>query len=209
MQRRVIQRILGILLSLFSTTLLVPVVIGLIYRDGAITPFIGAFVLTILTGALLYWPVRNESKSLRLRDSFMVVVSFWVVLGIYGCLPFLLYKPLDLSLAAAIFESMSGLTTTGATLITDLDNQPHSILFYRQQTQWLGGMGIIVLAIAILPMLGLGGMALYRAETPGPTKENLTPRIAGTAKALWFIYVGLTVLCAIAYFLAGMSAEFI
>ena len=206
MQRRVIQRILGILLSLFSTTLLVPVVIGLIYRDGAITPFIGAFVLTILTGALLYWPVRNESKSLRLRDSFMVVVSFWVVLGIYGCLPFLLYKPLDLSLAAAIFESMSGLTTTGATLITDLDNQPHSILFYRQQTQWLGGMGIIVLAIAILPMLGLGGMALYRAETPGPTKEKLTTRIAGTAKALWFIYVGLTVLCAIAYFLAGMSA---
>jgi len=101
---------------------------------------------------------------------------------------------------------MSGLTTTGATLITDLDNQPHSILFYRQQTQWLGGMGIIVLAIAILPMLGLGGMALYRAETPGPTKEKLTPRIAGTAKALWFIYVGLTVLCAIAYFLAGMSA---
>jgi len=205
MQRGVIQRILGILLSLFSTTMLVPVIIGLIYGDGGVAPFVAAFFLTLATGALLFWPVRSESRPLRLRDSFVVVVAFWGVLGFYGCLPFLFYRPLDLSLAAAVFESMSGLTTTGATLLTNLDAQPHSILFYRQQMQWLGGMGIIVLAIAILPMLGLGGMALYRAESPGPTKEKLTPRIASTAKALWFIYVGLTVCCAIAYYVAGMS----
>ena len=206
MQRRVILRILGILLALFSTTMLVPLLIGLAYGDGGVWPFAGAFVLTLGTGALLFWPCRHERSPLRLRDSFVVVVAFWAVLGAYGCLPFLLYQPLDLGLAAAIFESMSGLTTTGATVITNLDVQPHSILFYRQQMQWLGGMGIIVLAIAILPMLGIGGMALYRAESPGPTKEKLTPRIASTAKALWFIYVGLTICCAIAYYVAGMNA---
>lgn len=206
MQRRVIQRILGILLALFSTTMLVPLIIGLIYGDGAVLPFLGAFALTLATGGLLYWPSRHERAALRLRDSFVVVVSFWAVLGAYGSLPFLLFRPLELGLAGAIFESMSGLTTTGATVITNLDMQPHAILFYRQQMQWLGGMGIIVLAIAILPMLGIGGMALYRAESPGPTKEKLTPRIASTAKALWFIYVGLTVCCGIAYYLAGMSA---
>ena len=205
MQRRVILRILGILLALFSTTMLVPLFIGIAYGDGAVMPFLGAFLLTLGTGGLLFWPCRNERSALRLRDSFVVVVAFWAVLGAYGCLPFLLYTPLNLGLAGAIFESMSGLTTTGATVITNLDMQPHSILFYRQQMQWLGGMGIIVLAIAILPMLGIGGMALYRAESPGPTKEKLTPRIASTAKALWFIYVGLTICCAIAYYLAGMS----
>ncbi len=206
MQLSVIQRILGILLSLFSTTLLVPAAIGLIYGDGAVVPFLAAFVLTLLTGFLLFWPVRHETRSLRLRDSFVVVVSFWLVLGISGCLPLLLYRPLDLSVTAAIFESMSGLTTTGATVLTNLDSQPHAILFYRQQVQWLGGMGIIVLAIAILPTLGMGGMALYRAETPGPTKEKLTPRIASTAKALWIIYLSLTFACAAAYYVAGMSA---
>ena len=183
-----------------------PLIIGLIYGDGAVLPFLGAFALTLATGGLLFWPSRHERSPLRLRDSFVVVVAFWAVLGAYGSLPFLFFRPLELGLAAAIFESMSGLTTTGATVITNLDVQPHAILFYRQQMQWLGGMGIIVLAIAILPMLGIGGMALYRAESPGPTKEKLTPRIASTAKALWFIYVGLTVCCAVAYYLAGMSA---
>lgn len=204
-QNKVVLRVLGSLLSMFSITMLPPVVVGLIYQDGAILPFILAFITTLLTGLVLLWPVRTENASLRLRDGFVVVVMFWTVLSVFGGLPFLLSPELDLSVAAAIFESVSGLTTTGATLIVGLDELPHSILFYRQQMQWLGGMGIIVLAIAILPMLNIGGMQLYRAETPGVNKDKLTPRIAGTAKALWYIYLGLTTTCALAYYFAGMN----
>jgi trk system potassium uptake protein TrkH len=204
-QIKVVQRVLGILLAMFSVTMLTPVLVGLIYGDGVIVPFVGAFFTTAITGMLLYLPVRNDQIQLKIRDGFVVVVLFWGVLGIFGSLPFILYTNLDLSIPAAIFESMSGLTTTGATLIVGLDNLPKSILYYRQQMQWLGGMGIIVLAIAILPMLGIGGMQLYRAESSGPSKDKLTPRIAGTAKALWFIYLGLTFVCALAYLAAGMS----
>lgn len=206
-QLKVVQRVVGILLTLFSFTLFTPFMIGLFSRDpiNAITPFIGAFVATIVTGLVLYLPVRNHIGQLRLRDGFLVVVLFWAVLGIFGGLPFYFYSPLDMSVASAIFESMSGLTTTGATVIVGLDLLPRSILFYRQQMQWLGGMGIIVLAIAVLPMLGIGGQQLFRAETPGISKDKLTPRIAGTAKALWYIYLGLTVACALAYWAAGMT----
>jgi len=204
-QIKTVQRVLGILLALFSATMLTPVAVALIYNDGAVWPFIGGFFTTFLTGVGLFIPVRHQVAQLRLRDGFMVVVLFWGVLGLFGSLPFILYSELNLSIAGAIFESMSGLTTTGATLIVGLDNLPHSILFYRQQMQWLGGMGIIVLAIAILPMLGIGGMQLYRAESSGPNKDKLTPRIAGTAKALWYIYLALTIVCALAYLWAGMS----
>ncbi len=204
-QIKVVRRVVGILLTLFSITMLTPLIVGIAYRDGAVMPFLGAFAATFVTGLLLFLPVREQKGKLRLRDGFMIVVLFWAVLGIFGGLPFYLYGALDLSVAAAIFESMSGLTTTGATLIVGLDRLPHSILFYRQQMQWLGGMGIIVLAIAVLPMLGIGGQQLFRAETPGITKDKLTPRIAGTAKALWYIYLGLTILCALAYWAAGMS----
>ncbi|MGK0501042.1 MAG: trk system potassium uptake protein TrkH, partial [Oceanicoccus sp.] len=142
----------------------------------------------------------------RTRDGFLITSLFWTVLGLFGALPFILTPNPDLSVSDAVFESISGLTTTGATVITGLDYLPKSILFYRQQLQWLGGIGIIVIAVAILPMLGVGGMQLYRAETPGPVKDSkLTPRITETAKALFFIYVLLTASCAIAYWLAGMS----
>jgi trk system potassium uptake protein TrkH len=131
---------------------------------------------------------------------------FWVVLSLSGSLPFFLTAEPRLSITDAVFESVSGLTTTGATVITGLDSLPRSVLFYRQELQWLGGMGIVVLAVAILPMLGIGGMQLYRAEIPGPMKTNkLTPRIAETAKALWLIYLGLTIACATAYWAAGMT----
>jgi len=206
-QVRVVQRVVGILLTLFSFTLFTPLMVGIIAGDplNSITPFIGAFITTIVTGLVLYLPVRDHVGQLRLRDGFLVVVLFWAVLGIFGGLPFYLYSALDMSIAGAIFESMSGLTTTGATIIVGLDLLPKSILYYRQQMQWLGGMGIIVLAIAVLPMLGIGGQQLFRAETPGISKDKLTPRIAGTAKALWYIYLGLTVACALAYWVAGMT----
>lgn len=206
MQLLVIQRILGLLLVIFSSTLLPPIAVELYYQDGSALPFIEAFALTLVGGILLYLPVKNQKKELRLRDGFLVVVLFWSVLGVFGGLPFFLSDLPTLSVTDAVFESISGLTTTGATVIVGLDTLPHSLLFYRQELQWLGGMGIIVLAVAVLPMLGIGGMQLFRAETPGPVKDNkLTPRITETAKALWFIYLALTVACGLAYWAAGMT----
>lgn len=206
MQLAVIQRILGILLSLFSLTMFPPLLISMITNDGATIPFVSAFALILSLGLVLWFPVRNYKNELRLRDGFVVVVLFWVGLGLTGSVPLILANTPDLSITDAVFESISGLTTTGATIIVGIDFLPKSILFYRQELQWLGGMGIIVLAVAILPMLGIGGMQLYRAETPGPVKDNkLTPRITETAKALWYIYLSMTVACALAYWLAGMT----
>ncbi|OOZ37522.1 TrkH family potassium uptake protein [Solemya velesiana gill symbiont] len=206
MQFSAVQRILGVLLMLFSLTMLPPVLVSLWYGDGAVSAFMIAFVLLLMIGAVSWILVKDQKRELRLRDGFMVVVLFWSVLGLAGSLPFTLAEHPHLSLTDSVFESISGLTTTGATVIVGLDDLPRSILYYRQQLQWLGGMGIIVLAVAVLPMLGIGGMQLYRAETPGPMKDSkLTPRITETAKALWFIYLSLTLACALAYWVAGMS----
>lgn len=167
----------------FSTSLLPPILVSLIYHDQAINQFLEAWLLTIFTGLFLWLPVKNYRKEFRLRDGFVIVALFWTVLGMVGALPLYLSTHLELSLTDAVFESLSGLTTTGATVITNLDELPKSILYYRQQLQWLGGIGIIVIAVAIMPMLGIGGMQLYRAETPGPMKDTkLTPRITETAK---------------------------
>jgi trk system potassium uptake protein len=201
-----VQKILGLLLTIFSFTMLPPVVVGLIYQDGEIWPFLAAFFLILGIGLTIFLPVMRLHQELRIRDGFLVVVLFWVGLGLAGSLPFLLAEQPRLSVTDAIFESMSGLTTTGATVIVGLDDLPKAILFYRQQLQWLGGMGIIVLAVAVLPMLGVGGMQLFRAEMPGPMKDaKLTPRITETAKALWYIYVSMTVACTLAYWAAGMT----
>ncbi|MEL6868500.1 MAG: TrkH family potassium uptake protein [Pseudomonadota bacterium] len=203
----VVQRILGILLMMFSVAMLPPILVSLIYDDGAWRVFAYSFAVILLFGLTMFWPTRRAVKDMRLRDGFLVVAGFWLVLGTIGATPLWLSPNPSLTLTEAVFESMSGLTTTGATVIVGLDSLPPSILFYRQQLQWLGGMGIIVLAVAILPMLGVGGMQLYRAETPGPVKDNkLTPRITETAKALWYVYLSFTICCALAYWLAGMSA---
>lgn len=206
MQFSVIQRVVGLLLMIFSSTLLPPLLVSYGYGDGAHNTFLLAFTLTLATGLVLWFPVYKLRRELRLRDGFAVVVLFWTVLGIFGALPLALSEHPGLSVTDAVFESMSGLTTTGATVITRIDDLPRSVLYYRQQLQWLGGMGIIVLAVAILPMLGIGGMQLYRAEMPGPMKDSkLTPRITETAKTLWYIYLSLTVACALAYWSAGMA----
>ncbi len=206
MQTQLIIRILGVLLLIFSTTMLPPLIIAILYGDGGGKAFFSGFIISLLTGLLLFLPRKNVVGELRMRDGFLVVVLFWSVLSFFGAIPLYFSDIENFGLADAVFESFSGLTTTGATVISGLDDLSHSVLFYRQQLQWLGGMGIIVLAVAILPMLGIGGMQLYRAETPGPVKDSkLTPRIAGTAKALWFIYLGLTISCTLAYWWAGMS----
>ncbi|MBY4677726.1 TrkH family potassium uptake protein [Marinobacterium arenosum] len=206
MHYQVILRILGILLMVFSISMLPPLGISLFFDDGADLAFFGGFVITLVTGFILWIPVYRVRQDLRTRDGFLITVLFWAVLGLFGAFPLMLSDNPHLTVVDAVFESLSGLTTTGATVITGIDTLPPSILYYRQQLQWLGGMGIIVLAVAILPMLGIGGMQLYRAETPGPVKDSkLTPRITETAKALWYIYLSLTVACALGYWLAGMS----
>lgn len=206
MRLQVILNILGILLALFSTSLLPPLALSLIYSDNTTTAFLVAYLVTLATGLACYLPTRRQGRDLRLRDGFLIVVLFWTVLASFGALPLLLSNNPAMGLTDAFFESMSGLTTTGATVLVGIDDLPISIRYYRQQLQWLGGMGIVVLAVAVMPMLGIGGMQLYRAETPGPIKNSkLTPRITETAKALWYIYLGLTVACAIGYWLAGMT----
>jgi trk system potassium uptake protein TrkH len=200
-------RVLGALLMIFSATMLVPLAVSLWYRDGEHAVFTYAFLIVLVSGLAFWLPTFRDRRELRIRDGFLITALFWLGLGIAGSVPFMLTasEP-HLSGVEAIFESISGLTTTGATVITGLDTLPRSILYYRQQLQWLGGIGIVVIAVAILPMLGIGGMQLYRAETPGPIKDTkMTPRITGTAKALFAIYVTLTTACGVAYWLAGMS----
>ncbi|MFN2327460.1 MAG: TrkH family potassium uptake protein [Chromatocurvus sp.] len=200
-------KILGVLLTLFSSSLLIPLTVAVIADDTTVTGFSYAFALTLTSGLTLWLPFRSRQRELRIRDGFLVTSMFWTILGLFGALPFALTESLGVDPMDAVFESISGLTTTGATVLTGLDDMPASILLYRQLLQWLGGIGIIVIAVAILPMLGIGGMQLYRTEIPGPSKDTkLTPRIAGTAKALFVVYLALTVLCGGAYYAAGMTA---
>lgn len=205
MHGRSIARLFGILLLIYSLGFVPSLLVSLAYNDGFSAAFIDSIFIAVLAGLLLWLPNFHHHQELSVRDGFFVVTLFWVVLGVVGSLPFMI--SLHLSPTDAIFESISGFTTTGATVITGLDQAPPSILYHRQQIQWLGGMGVIVLAVAILPLLGVGGMQLYRAETSGVVKqEKLTPRIAETARMLWGIYLTLTIACGVAYWFAGMSA---
>ena len=206
MRLSAIQRILGFLIASSSLMMAPPALVSWIYNDGTMSLFFTSAGILLATGLLIFFPVRHVRRELRLHDGFLIVVGCWVALALVGALPFLLLESPKLSYVDALFESLSGLTTTGATIITNIEALPRGILFYRQQLQWLGGMGIIVLAVAILPILRVGGMQLYRAEMPGPIKDaKLTPRITETAKALWMIYLGITLACGLAYWLAGMT----
>ena len=184
----VIARVLGMLLMIFSLTMLTPIIVSSIYEANTSSMFVLAFAITLLIGLTFWLPTKNHRGELRTRDGFVVTVFFWLVLSGFGSLPLMLSEATNLAFIDALFESVSGLTTTGATVLSGLDDLPKSILYYRQQLQWLGGIGIVVIAVAILPMLGVGGMQIYRAETPGPVKDSkLTPRIAETANVLFKI----------------------
>jgi len=200
----VVGRLLGILLALFSLTLIPPILISMLYNDGESAHFIESMMIMLVAGTTLWLPIRNASSDLRNREVFMIVPLFWLMLGMFAGLPLILGA--HLSFTDSVFESISAFTTTGATVMQGLDDMPKSILFYRQQLQWLGGMGVVVLAIAILPMLGVGGMQLYKVETPGPMKnEKMTPRISEGARLLWMVYILLTLVCALAFWVGGMS----
>ena len=206
MSSSLIQRIIGLMLISFSFTLALPIIISLIYNDGNLLTFIYSFLIIIFFGLILYFPNKNSNRDIKIKEGYLIVVLFWVILSLFGAIPFMLDQQLTLSFKDAFFESISGWTTTGATVINNIDVLSPSILMYRQELQWLGGMGIVILALAILPVLGVGGMNLYKAESTGPIKDNkISPRIAETAKSLWAIYLGLTIVCSTLYYIAGMS----
>jgi len=190
---------------LFSLAIIPPIIVSLIFQDNETWSFFYAGILIFVSGLLLWLPAAQARTDLKLRDGFIIVVLFWFVLSSFASLPMILSDSLEISITNAIFESVSGLTTTGATILNGIDALPESILFYRQYLQWLGGLGIIVLAVAVLPMLGVGGMQLYKAEVAGPIKNKITPRITETAKWLWIVYLTMTILCGLGYYFAGMT----
>jgi trk system potassium uptake protein TrkH len=204
MHAATISRLIGLLCLGFGSTLTAPLLIALWYQDGQAGDFLRTLLLTGAAGLLALLVSGRSRITLRNRDGFLVVALFWAVLCLLAAVPFMLIS--KLGFVDALFEATSGLTTTGATVLTAVAEQPKSLLFYRQLLQWMGGMGLVVLAVAVLPLLGIGGSQLYRSEAPGPLKEErLTPRITSTARVLWGIYVAMTVACALAYWLAGMD----
>jgi len=198
-------RVLGQLLVIFGATYLLPLVTSLIYRDGTWKEFLFSAVLTSGAGGVIWLLTRSHQRELRSRDGFLLVTLAWVTMSAVSAVPMMLLLP-DLTFTDAFFESTSGLTTTGSTVLSNLDSLAPAINMWRHALHWLGGMGIIVLALAILPLLGVGGMQLYRAESPGPVKDTkLTPRITGTAKRLWFTYLAMTVVAIVILWICGLD----
>ena len=179
---------IGVIISLIGLAMIAPLFISIFYQDGVYFAFIKSILITIFFGLSLYFIFRKKSNKLSHREGIAIVAFGWMAAGIFGALPYIFAKVFD-NFTNAVFESISGFTTTGASVLTDIESLPQSILFWRSLTQWLGGMGIIVLSIAILPFLGIGGMQLYKAEAPILVVDKLRPRISETAKALWKVYV--------------------
>ncbi|TSA19172.1 MAG: TrkH family potassium uptake protein [Betaproteobacteria bacterium] len=197
-------RVFGLLLVCFALTLLVPLILSWWLDDGATSAYDEAFLLALATGMALWWPARNAKAELKVRDGFLMVVLVWTLLPVFAAMP--LMFQLGVSFTDAYFEAMSGLTTTGSTVLSNLDTLPPSINLWRGMLVWLGGMGLIVLAVAILPLLGIGGRQMFKAETPGPMKDSqLTPRMTQTAKGLWGVYATVTLLCIVSLHWAGMT----
>jgi trk system potassium uptake protein TrkH len=196
---------LGAVVAIFALTMLVPLAVAFLADEEVLVDYDTAFLISFIGGAVVWWATRPFRRELLPRDGFLLVTLVWTVLPAFAALPLYLHLP-GLSFTDAYFEAMSGLTTTGATILSGHDSLPLSINVWRCLLQWIGGMGIIVLAVAILPLLGVGGSQVFKAETAGPLKEQkLTPRIADTAKLLYAIYFGLSVLCLVSYRLAGMN----
>ncbi len=205
-QLSIIFKISGLLISTFSFTYLIPIIVSLIYHDQQAHYFLLAFIIALSIGLLLYLPLHSSKARLKTRHGFIIVTLFWSILSLISALPLHLSPAVDVPFITALFEATSGFTTTGATVLSGIDHLPKSILWYRTQLHFFGGMGIIILAVAIMPLLGMGGMALYKAEIPGVEKEEkMTPRIAKTARNLWLVYLILTLACALFYLLGGMS----
>lgn len=203
MDLKAVLHVLGALLIFIGASFIFPILFSLYYHDGDFHAFVAAMGVTVVVGFLL-WKFTPADRPLHIREGFGVVSFSWILLSAFGALPFVLTSA-ELSYTDAFFETMSGFTTTGATILTDVEALPHGVLFWRSLTHWLGGMGIIVLSLAILPMLGVGGMQLFKAEVPGPSVDKLRPRIQDTAKILWGVYVLLSVIEAVLLKFGGMT----
>ncbi len=201
---KIIFHFLGLLLLFNGGFMLIATLISFIYKDGVTFQLFLAGVTTFLIGVLAMFRTKNHRKEMNKREGYIVVAFGWIVMSITGALPYIATEAIP-SFTDAFFETMSGYTTTGASILNDIEIVPKGVLFWRSMTHWIGGMGIIVLAIAILPLLGVGGMQLFTAEAPGPSADKLHPRITDTAKRLWLIYVGYTVAETLLLQLAGMS----
>ena len=198
-------QVLGMMLMIFGLSILFPLAISHLLADGAGVAFDKALVVTFGTGAALWLITRGHEGELQVRDGFLLVAATWTLAPAFATLPLILHLP-NLSFTDAYFETVSGLTTSGGTILEGLDRLPPSINIWRTQLIWMGGMGVVVLAVAILPLLGVGGAQVFKAETPGPMKDTkLTPRITETAKGLWVVYVYITVACIVCFKLAGMT----
>jgi len=197
--------VLGMIIAVFGLSMLLPLVISEWSNDAAQRAYDAAVLITLVSGIILWLTGRHWKRELKARDGILLVVLTWVLTPLFATLPLLLYLP-NLSFTDAYFETMSGLTTTGSTVLSDLDKLPDSINIWRGELHWLGGLGVIVLVVAVLPLLGVGGRQLYKAETPGPMKDDkLTPRMAETAKGLWRVYIQLTLLCFALFWAFGMT----
>lgn len=195
---------LAMLSALFGTGMIATSLVAVYYHTGHAYQFIGSGVGVSLSGLIVMRLTGPAPKQLSHRDGFLIVALAWIVLSTFGAIPLWITGTCH-SIADGLFESVSGMTTTGATVLVGLDKMPPSILFWRSMQQWLGGMGIVVLAVAVMPLLGTGGMQLLKAEVPGPVKDKLTARVTETARALWYVYLGITVACTLSYWWAGMT----
>lgn len=193
----------GWLLVFLGGAQLIPLAAALYFAEPAM-PFLAAGAVALLLGLPIALGVQPANLRIRPRDGFFIVTGAWLLASLFGALPYVTtgaLSPVD-----ALFESVSGFTTTGSTVMVDIDGMPRSLLLWRSMTQWLGGMGIVVFTVALMPILGIGGMQLFKAEAPGPVTEKIRPRVAETARRLWLIYVGLTVLEGFALWFADLSA---
>lgn len=201
---KVITHLMGLLLTVNGGFMLIASLMSAVYKDGVFIQMLLSGSFVILLGAVVMFFTRTHRKEIQKREGYIVVTFGWIIMSIAGTVPYLFTGAIP-NFTNAFFETMSGYTTTGASILNDIESLPEGILFWRSITHWIGGMGIIVLAIAILPLLGIGGMQLFAAEAPGPGGDKLHPRITDTAKRLWLIYVGYTVAETILLQVAGMS----
>ncbi|MBC6365984.1 TrkH family potassium uptake protein [Algoriphagus sp. AK58] len=200
---KAIGKIMGALLFLIGVLMLPATAISWIYRENSMPLMISA-AISLFIGMILFFSFSKQDEFVRKREGYLIVALSWIFMTGFGMLPFILSKEIT-SVSDAIFETMSGLTTTGASILIDIEAMPKGLLFWRSMTQWIGGLGIIVLTVAIFPLLGIGGIELFVAESPGPTSDKVHPRISETAKRLWYVYVGLTLSAALLYWVGGMT----
>ncbi|MFC3880984.1 TrkH family potassium uptake protein [Algoriphagus namhaensis] len=198
-----IAKIMGALMVLIGLLMLPGAFFSIYYGESPFSILVSAFI-SLIIGLIFFFSFSKDDRNIRKREGYLIVSLSWLVMTIFGMLPYLLSKEIP-TVYDAIFETLSGLTTTGASILTDIEAMPKGLLFWRSMTQWIGGLGIIVLTVAIFPLLGIGGIELFVAESPGPTSDKVHPRISETAKRLWYVYVGLTLLAMLLYWIGGMT----